>query len=233
MARTKLENFEIVRGMDVDLNKVASRCCVCGMTLTDAVSLEKGIGPICRKKYRYEDAPEISHKVDEILSYMGMVLPLNVCDALVEPIREGRSRDAANRLVYIASAHQGTLAVLIAGVLRVMGYEELGTRIADRLIRVKVGRFKDLNGPRDNWYTLKTNYNPALVDILRREIPYADRLWLKKEKINVIHPKHREKIWSMLRRTLAGEMGMVKPEGRIFYLKPIQPAAANTDALAG
>ena len=34
-----------------------SECCVCSRALRDAESVETGIGPICRKKYGYTNAP--------------------------------------------------------------------------------------------------------------------------------------------------------------------------------
>jgi len=38
---------------------MATNCCCCGKALVDSVSVETGVGPVCRKKYGYnKDVPE-------------------------------------------------------------------------------------------------------------------------------------------------------------------------------
>jgi len=42
---------------------LATHCCACGKPLVDAKSVETGMGPVCRKKYKYNaDVPEEARK---------------------------------------------------------------------------------------------------------------------------------------------------------------------------
>jgi len=51
--------------------KIATTCCVCGADLVDATSIEFGIGPVCRKKYDYEDAYAVTDETaKKIAEYM-------------------------------------------------------------------------------------------------------------------------------------------------------------------
>ena len=81
-------------------NVYACRCCACGKKLTDSVSIEKGIGPVCRKKYGYEDAPIIPlEKHEAVVALIGQVFPPEFA-AHVEVPSSGKSRELANCTSY-------------------------------------------------------------------------------------------------------------------------------------
>ncbi len=88
---------------------VATRCAVCSRALVDAVSVETGIGPECRKKYGFnqEASPE--------------------------------ARAEANRLVYRIAARQDGLDVAQAcEALCALGFTKLAARIMERLVTVTI-----------------------------------------------------------------------------------------------
>jgi hypothetical protein len=85
-----------VENMD---NIIATNCAVCKRTLVDAVSVEMGIGPHCRKKY------------------------MPPSDALLE------HRDTANKLVYEASHSTRERRSAIAKELISLGFKDVGVAI--------------------------------------------------------------------------------------------------------
>ncbi len=95
---------------------LASHCCVCGLPLVDAKSVELGIGPVCRKKYL-------------------------IGDGITED-----ARHEANSLVYAASGlyGQGCTAEDVGDILKIvdrltfLGFAKLGERIAYRFVPIRL-----------------------------------------------------------------------------------------------
>lgn len=88
---------------------VATNCAVCARPLVDAVSVETGMGPDCRKKHGFniEAAPE--------------------------------TRAEANKLVYQIALNQGGVEVLKAAVrLRELGFSKLAAVLIERKAEVTI-----------------------------------------------------------------------------------------------
>lgn len=124
--------------------KVATHCCVCGIGLIDGVSIEKGIGPVCRKKYRYEDAyPVSAEQVTELAMYLTLAVPQEVAGRVLEAAARNDSRKAVNLLIYYGSAEQGEAAIKAAHAVGILGYKDLAARIHERLVPVHISRTED------------------------------------------------------------------------------------------
>jgi hypothetical protein len=88
---------------------LATHCAVCARPLVDAVSVETGIGPDCRKKFGFNDFPD-------------------------HP-----ARLTANALVYkIALRQTGADVAAAADDLRKLGFEKLAKRILERVIDIRI-----------------------------------------------------------------------------------------------
>jgi len=88
---------------------LASHCCVCALPLVDAESVEKGIGPICRKRYKY-DIPA-----------------------------DDAARKRANALVHeIALVQKGAKAFVACRELHDLGWFDLAGRIMHRLTKIEI-----------------------------------------------------------------------------------------------
>lgn len=88
---------------------VATNCCVCRRALVDAVSVETGIGPVCREKHGY-----------------------NV-------IVDDDTRSAANQIVYQIAANQnGPKVFKMITELNALGFALLASRIAARLTKITI-----------------------------------------------------------------------------------------------
>tara|TARA_Y100000310_G_scaffold345479_2_gene465469 strand:+ start:1947 stop:2927 length:981 start_codon:yes stop_codon:yes gene_type:complete len=127
---------------------VASHCCLCRRELTDASSVQNGIGPICSSKY-YSDAHVPSP--DEILHATGSLaasgLPDEIIDAVLAQIDKTNGREACNILVYFASANYEDRDTIfkVASIVRDFGYTELADKLEEDRTKVSI-RTGDDNG---------------------------------------------------------------------------------------
>lgn len=186
-------------------NKVATTCCVCGIGLKDATSIEFGIGPVCRRKYRYEDAYPITPGIaDQTAKYALHCFPAEFCDKLAPALLKDDSRRAANLLVYFASAEQGLSAVYAATALRILGYVELAARIEKRLVGVNVTR-------QGGWIAVASEFNELFIaDVKRlggRWSGKPAKVWLLPET-----PETATGLWDALQRAYPGAVG-IGPKG--------------------
>lgn len=139
---------------------LATHCLACGRPLLDAVSVEKGMGPVCRKKFLGEDDDEI-----------------------------GLTRDVANKIVK-AMAVPGTQAhVILASAtdLDALGFSTLAQRLRDRFMPQpkivlelidagELGPDVFPGGPAPRWLLVKTPWNEAFTSELRQKLPLTARL---------------------------------------------------------
>jgi len=118
----------------------ATKCCICHKTLTDASSIEFGIGPTCRKNYKYDDAPVITKTKEkkDLIEAIHATFPDRMAASLIKKIEEKDmtptfSREIAKCTVYYASSIVGTAEagrmIQCISVLRCLGYENLATRL--------------------------------------------------------------------------------------------------------
>ena len=89
---------------------LATHCAACGRPLVDAKSVELGIGPDCRRKYRFDD----------------------------ESITDDK-RKTANKLVYdIARLQRGPDVASMTDKLDRLGFTKLAARIRKRTIKITI-----------------------------------------------------------------------------------------------
>lgn len=177
--------------------KVATTCCVCGISLTDSTSIEFGIGPVCRKKYRYQDAYPISAEQVVELSVWASQLPDELMGAVTAAAVANDSRKCANLLVYYASAEQGMEAVKAARAMRILGYKDLADRIEKRLVGVHLE--KDGNGT----VAVATPYSPDFVSGIR---PIRDEATWDRENKRWLF-RDRPEVADVLSRVLSSAFG--------------------------
>lgn len=192
----------------VKWNRVATHCCVCGLRLVDATSIEFGIGPVCRRKYNYEDAYAISPVVgNEVSLFLAeQSFPYEVACKVDDAVAVNDSRKAANALVYYASAEQGEAAILAAHALRLLGYTALAERIQDRLLALKITRTPDAR------IAAKTPYNPDFISALRAK--FVGQRWDGQNKVWTLPDTQEafDHLNAVLSRVYAGQWA-VGPNG--------------------
>lgn len=191
---------------DIRWSKVATTCCVCGIGLVDATSVEFGIGPVCRRKYRYEDALPISpDQANELAVLLAGLkgddrFPEDVMVAVLDAAFKDDSRRAANVLVYFASVEQGMKAVLVARALRVLGYADLAARIEKRLVGVHLTR-------KDGKIAVASEFNESFIAEVKR---LGGRWSGKPEKVWLLPetPETATGLWDALKRAYPGAVGL-------------------------
>lgn len=185
--------------------KIATTCCVCGIGLKDATSIEFGIGPVCRRKYRYEDALPISPETaEQVAQYALHHFPAEFNDKLAPALLRDDSRRAANLLVYFASAEQGEAAVHSARALRILGYVELAERIEKRLVGVHLTR-------KDGKIAVASEFSELFIAEVKR---LGGRWSGKPEKVWLLPetPETAAALWDALKRAYPGAVA-IGPKG--------------------
>lgn len=191
---------------------VATKCACCGRPLKDSTSVEFGIGPICRAKYDYEDAPEVTAKMKAQIATRLSSLPAETQDYFWATVNRGDSREAANFLVkYIAVHQKDDESKKAVQMLRILSFEKLADRIDRRLesdieIVIEEGWIKVLVG-------YDEDYIKGVKAIPGRRYEAGKRLW------KVPTPQKRA-LWNVLRDCFAG-CSVKGPKG-LFVLQPLE-----------
>lgn len=171
---------------------LATSCACCSRPLVDAVSVEAGIGPVCRERHGYGEAQGAPDWV-AVRVLLACTPPGYV--ALAWEGDEDGAHKAANVLVHrIAVEHDGAEVIRMTNALRHLGYAKLAGVIAERLAPISI----ELEGDR---YAVKTPYAPEVVEAMRR-VP--GRRYDRERKLNTFPTSSRTELWRTLSTLFAG-----------------------------
>ena len=163
------------------------RCACCGKALLDAVSVEVGIGPICRLNYLDDvDASDVDRKVANVLIHEAALVATT-----------------ASRQVEIGAALVALGFVKVAARIEVRwtkrAEKELAAAQKSATIRIEALE--------DGFLSVETPYVPEFVNDLKAEINSADRRWNKADKRWEITRDAARGLWTVLRAHFAGSTG--------------------------
>lgn len=172
---------------------VAVFCGACGLPLVDAVSIETGIGPICRRKHGYESMQgdanwELARRL------LGPVACLDMAEV-------GESRDwahaVANRICHRVAVFQDgpDVARMVQG-LAALGFRRMAARMAERLGAVTVEAEGDE-------LVVRMSFDQSQRCELR-SIP--GRTWDRDAHVNRVPVSSRRELWAVLRAGLPGSL---------------------------
>ncbi len=192
---------------------IATHCAVCARPLVDALSVETGIGPDCRKKHGYTQ-PDIAVDVVAVVSALAASLPVEVYMELTAKASiSTEARACANVLVHrIAAEQTGPLVAAYTAALSKLGFTKLADRIAKRIGKVEV--HEDGAG----FFVIRTPFNESFVSLVRG---LPGRRFVRDENgkggVNKVPAPSlpserlatRKRIWSLLKTTF--------PAGTIVY----------------
>lgn len=185
---------------------LATHCACCSRPLVDAVSVEAGVGPECRKKHGYGEAqsdPEwiAAHRA------LGLLPGFDV-----ESIVPGWGADArrvCNVLVHrVAVEQDGSAVTTYVNAIAALGFTKLAERVARRLATVRIAQ--DEHGG----LVVKAPYDDRFVEEMRR-VP--GRRWDKAAKANWVPASSRVDLWCVLQRCFPGQTA-IGPRG-LFTIK--------------
>ncbi len=202
---------------------LATHCCVCNRPLVDALSVELGIGPDCRKKYMGKLEGPARDRANKLVH----ALALLISGMLPEDV-EGVPADT----VKAAYALGGTKAVgaMLAATsergssmldeLRTLGFDKLADKFEDAWLPVRITEV-------GQEIMVEAPYNDAAVDAQRK---IKGRRWDKAAKANFFPISQKPAVWAMLVAFYAGFAG-IGPKGA-FVVGPTgitNPAATRRE----
>ena len=168
---------------------LATQCACCGRALLDAVSVETGMGPHCRKAHGYADAQGEANWA-LVMAELDSVL------AVAEVNPEMGQRKAANVVVHRIACLGEALPQLLAMVnaLRALGFTKLAARITQRWASIRIEETPE-------GLSVKTPFNEDFVPAARA-IP--GRRWVK--PVNIFPASSKPQLWAALRKCFAGRI---------------------------
>lgn len=116
----------------------ATHCCICRKELTDAESVEHGIGPVCSRKY-YD--PDFLPNEKQVMNAIGLLqasgLPEHIIDEFLscvdnlEGAEKNNARKACNLLIYWASCryYDRDEVFRCSAIIRALGYDTLADKL--------------------------------------------------------------------------------------------------------
>jgi hypothetical protein len=181
---------------------LATNCGCCGRQLVDAVSVEAGIGPECRKKHGYNQSEGAcdSLAVTKALGTLPTDSRLPALPATaIEPWLNGDAHKVANILVqHIAVDPHGPMAAPYVAAVRALGYTKLATALAKHLGGIRVEQVGET-------YEVRAPYNPVFGGNLRRISGYFDRA----TKSWRVPTRNRQMLWTFMQEAFpAGTLVM-------------------------
>lgn len=183
---------------------VATHCAACARPLVDAVSVETGMGPDCRKKHGYTQ-PDLAVDVVAVVSALAASLPADVYVELTAKASiSTEARACANVLVHrIAVEQTGPLVASYVAALSKLGFVKLADRIADRLGKVEVTE-------EGSDFVVRTPFNEAFVSLVRG---LPGRRWDAAAKANRVPVRERSRLWGILKQTFPAGTPVRGPRG--------------------
>ena len=179
---------------------VATHCCACHRELTDAVSVEIGMGPTCRRKAGLDG--------DGTGADWGRALPLlAACGVAVE----NDARRAANVVVHRIAADQGAANVpVLLAALEALGFARVAAAIREHLRPASV--CVEVEG--DRFVVRVDGLDRASFDSLLaalRAVP--GRRYDAERKASVIPVSSRVPLWRAIRSSVRAGTTIVGPRG--------------------
>lgn len=168
---------------------LATRCAACSRPLLDSVSVEIGMGPVCRERAGLDgngtgaDWPAVAALL------AGTGIDLSAADA----------RRVANKVVHRIAADQGASDVpVLLGALDALGFGGVASAIRDHL-DVKVPAVEVTAGEGDRLdVTLKGLDGETFTAVVAALRSVPGRRWDAARKVNVVPAAARRALWGAL-----------------------------------
>ncbi len=200
---------------------VCSHCAHCALKLTDAVSIERGIGPVCSKRGYFEDPKD----PDEVQAMIDLAEFPDLVDYLVKHYKPQGVRGLMNGLVKVCSLNRRSpVHQACCDAVESLGYAKLASTLRESLAVVEI---KDHDDKAFHLWVKKSEWTWAWNNDLR-QIPgaYMSRQykgWLipkaQKQVLWAYMIKHFENLCATVRtgdqkKTVKITMQVKAPESR-------------------
>jgi len=188
----------------------ATRCVCCGQKLTDAVSVTRGMGPVCSKEH-YDVRFEITDLM--VAEALGILFASNLESPVKAAARtlKDKPRDLCNVLVWWAAAHldQTDTVLDCAEIMSTLGFESLGSRIRERNTNVIISLVPDDSGD----FRVRCRSIKSVRSHMSRIVYKGDASVLPREgrfKFGwEVKASHKDLVWVILGEAFGGEWATV------------------------
>jgi hypothetical protein len=195
---------------------LATTCCVCNRPLVDAVSVQAGIGPDCRKKYMGKLEGAARDEANQIVHALALIVsgfkPTTVTGLSTEAVQTAYALGGAGAVgAMLAATHEQGASLLDR--LRVLGFDKLADKFEKVWLPVRITQV-------GQEICLEAPYDDGAVTAQRS---IKGRRWDKQVKANFFPVSQKPAVWAMLTRYYAGVAG-IGPKGP--FVVPATPPAA-------
>jgi hypothetical protein len=217
-----LSNAE--RKYQIVLEGVCTGCAHCGMPLRDAVSVQRGIGPICSKRGYLEDPEEPGDPIEAMYALAKWPHLVNLLVKESKGLDKGDVRELLNGLVRICSLNRRTdVHDACTDAIETLGYTRLASMLRESLCAAEIRESKD----NPSFYVLwikKSEWTPQWRYDYRNAFPNSQ--FSRKEK-GMLFPKDpvaKRQVWGLLLKHYEGLCAKV-PGGKAVRIR--RPQTSN------
>jgi hypothetical protein len=183
---------------------LATRCACCSRPLCDAISVETGVGPECRRKHGFNDAQGAADWCAALVLLDGFVSVADMHAAAMAGEGEYDARAVVNLLVHRVACRSTSRVddsvIAITAAIRALGFVTL----ANKIVEHGAGKV-EVHAAGDR-LAVKTPYNQAFVSALKAARVGAR--WDGASKVWTVpaDPSARKALWGALRAHYAGAL---------------------------
>jgi hypothetical protein len=168
---------------------VCTNCAHCSQPLTDSVSIERGIGPVCSKKGYLEDLPT---NVDEMQAMIDLAEYPDLVTFLVERYKPQGVRSLMNALVKICSLNRRSpVHPACCDAIESLGYTRLASTLRESIAVIEIKDCKEHPGNLHVWVK-KSDWNWGWTHMLRT-LPGA--FFSRQLKGAIVPVRHKRQLW--------------------------------------
>lgn len=175
---------------------VCSNCAHCSQPLSDAISIERGIGPICSKKGYLED-PKSSDEIQAMIDLAEFPALMNF---VVERYKPQGVRAMMNALVKICSLNRRSpVHPACCDAIDSLGYTRLASTLRESLAVIEISQAQD-SGSYLVWVK-KSDWHWGWTNALR-QIPGS--YFSKQAKGTIVPKTHKRELWTLMLKYYEG-----------------------------
>lgn len=182
------------------LDGITDHCAHCGLELSDSISIQSGLGPLCRKKAGYFSDPEVEGDIMDAMIYLGKYP--EVSDFMLKHYGPGGARGLMNGLVKLCALNRKSdLHRACTNAIEALGFHKLASVLRKSMEDISVKPSKT-SGGYYNLKILRRLYSGMFQREIRDQIPglrldYKSKCWL-------VPQSDRRILWNLLRKYYSG-----------------------------
>ncbi len=204
------------------LQGVCTHCAHCGQPLTDSVSVERGIGPVCSKKGYLEDPKES----DEMQAMIDLAEYPDLVQYLTDHYKPQGVRGLMNGLVKVCSLNRRSpVHQACCDAVESLGYKALASLLRESIAIVEVKNSETYPGCFHVWVK-KSEWNWQWTNAIR-SVPGAH--FSRTEKGTIVPFGQKKALWELMLKHYAGFCAKVPTkDGKGLHTVKLLPKEKKT-----